>query len=47
MVMCGYVVLDYHSLQTKPDTFQTYRLAIQVTHQFVGVFTKSMGNRPT
>lgn len=41
MVMCGYVVLEYHSLQIKPDTFQTYRLAIQVAHQFVGVVARA------
>lgn len=43
--MCGYVVLEYHLLHTKPDTFQTYRLPMQVAHQFVGVVVKSMGNR--
>lgn len=41
MVMCGYVVLEYHSLQTRPDTFQTYKLAIQVAHHFVGVVARA------
>ena len=36
-----------HPLYSIPYTFQTHKLPIQVTHQFVGVVTKSMGNRLT
>lgn len=41
MVMCGYAVLEYHSLHTKPDTFQTYSLPMLVAHQFVGVIARA------
>ena len=41
------MLLSDHPLYSISDTFQTHKLPIQVTHQFVDVVTKSMGNRLT